>query len=110
MRNREEIKKDIISLFYNGNNDLKSLSNSEMLNFINENDSETFKILNDFLVILDAYIFTKTDMDLKLKADDIWRQQMEMYKGLIKDRKASLLNLAESKSIEVNSLIEELNI
>jgi hypothetical protein len=110
MRNREEIKRDIIGAFYNGNEEFSKLSNSEILNYINENDPDSFKILNDFLIILDAYIFTKTDMDLKLKADDIWRQQIEMYKGLIKDRKASLINLAESKSIEINSLIQELNV
>jgi len=110
MKNRDIIKNKIVESFIDNNNDIIEMTYSDKLKYLQNNSADTYQVLNDFLMILDAYYFTLTDMDLKLKAADIWKQQYEMYKNLIQLRKQTLLDFAKAKNIEIETYFEELNL
>lgn len=109
MRTKEELKFELALKFYNEEVDDK-ISLVDLLSKLKNKDSELYNQINDFIITYDALSFTKTDTDLKLKAPDLWKQQMEMYSALIKDRVKTLEKLAEERNINIINVLTDMNL
>ncbi len=79
-----------------------------VLNKFQEYDTDLYNIINEFLIAFESYNFIISDYQLKLKADDIWHNQLDMFKNILEKRKTNLILACKEKSINIDYELENL--
>ena len=64
--------------------------------------NEMYLPINDFLVAFESRQFIISDYQLKLKAADIWKMQMDLFESTLRKRIDSLQQACKGHSIDIN--------
>jgi len=75
---------------------------------IKYHNKELFDIINDFMIAFESHHFIISDYQLKLKAADIWKSQLQMFRETLNIRKESLVNTCKDLHINIDYELENL--
>ena len=75
---------------------------------IQAKDKDLAQKLSSFFVSIDAYSFTQKDIQLRIKADDVWQQQKQVMTGALKLKVEETKVLAKNLNIDISDEIKEI--
>ncbi|MEN8225466.1 MAG: hypothetical protein ABFS05_08920 [Bacteroidota bacterium] len=78
-------------------------SRSDILKRIQRVDEECFSILASFNNSWLAYEYVRSDKELKVKVEDVWKMEVERHREAFDDCTASMLELAKSRKVDLES-------
>jgi hypothetical protein len=79
-----------------------------LLEKIRLRNTELHLAVQDFIFALESMQFVASDYQLRLKAADIWKQQNEMFMGLLQTRAGDLLAEARKNGLQIETEIKNL--
>jgi hypothetical protein len=86
----------------------EDITRGEMTEILRLNDTEIFEAFQDFSVAFDSLNFIAADYQLRLKAADIWKQQLEVFRSGLKTRAEDLIAACKNKGIDIEKSINEI--
>jgi len=86
-----------------------SESRQEILKIIQRTDEECFSVLAAFNNAWLAWDFVRSDKELKMKVEDVWKLEMERHKAAFLETKESVLKLAAEKEVDLEPLMLRIN-
>jgi len=84
------------------------ITRGEMTEILRLNDTEIFEAFQDFSVAFDSLNFIASDYQLRMKAADIWKQQLEVFRSGLKPRADDLESACKNKGIDVEATIKNI--
>jgi hypothetical protein len=84
-------------------------SRQEILKMIQRTDEDCFSILAAFNNAWLAWDYVRSDKELKIKVEDVWKLEMERHKEAFMKSKEAVLELAETKKIDLEPLMLRIN-
>lgn len=69
---------------------------------------ELYDVISYFLIAYDSHHFIISDYQLKLKAPDIWKSQLQMFKETLSKRKDNLILACNDLHINIDYELENL--
>ena len=80
----------------------------ELLEKIRLRNTALHLALQDFIFALESLRFIASDYQLRLKAEDIWKQQYQMFDEILQTRSRDLLTVTEDCNIDIEKTINQL--
>lgn len=113
MRDKEEIYSSIIHKIYGAVvNDKaegwESKARQELVPALEASHAEIHTATKDFFGGADTLGFVRSDNHMKLKAMDLWKEQVEMFVGMLKLKAQTLLEICAANNIEIKEELKEL--
>lgn len=79
-----------------------------ILNKIEYHNKKLFDIVTDFLIAYESHHFIISDYQLKLKAADVWKSQLQIFRETLNLKKESLINNCKDLNINIDYELENL--
>ncbi len=73
-----------------------------ILDKIKYHNKDLYDTVNDFLIAYESHQFIISDYQLKLKAEDIWKSQLQMFRETLNKRKESLILVCKELHIDID--------
>lgn len=86
----------------------EGVTRGEMTEILRLNSSSVFEAYQDLSMAFESLNFIAADYQLRLKAEDIWRQQHEVFRARIKPCAADLYEKCSAAGIDVGTEIENI--
>lgn len=80
----------------------------ELLEKIRLRNTALHLALQDFIFALESMRFIASDYQLRLKAEDIWKQQYKMFDEILQTRSRDLQTMAKSCGIDIEKTLNQL--
>ena len=84
-------------------------SREEILKRIQRADDEYFSILASFNNAWLAWDYIRTDKELKIKVEDVWKMEMDRHKAIFEEAKTEVLKLASTNKVDLEPLMLRIN-
>ena len=84
-------------------------SREDILKRIQRADDEYFSKLASFNNAWLAWDYVRSDKELKIKVEDVWKMEMERHKAVFEEAKQAVLRLAEDRDVDLESLMLRIN-
>ena len=84
-------------------------SREEILKRIQRADDEYFSILASFNNAWLAWDYIRTDKELKIKVEDVWKMEMDRHKAIFEEAKTEVLKLASANTVDLEPLMLRIN-
>ncbi len=113
MRDKEEIYHSIVQKIYKGIvatpiTDWESKARQELIPLMEEANSDIHTLVKDFFSTVDTMNFVRSDNHMKLKAMDLWKEQVEMFMNMLKAKANVLLEKLMPLNIDIKEELKEL--
>lgn len=82
-----------------------SESRQTILKRLQRTDDESFRILASFNNAWLAYDYIRSDKELRIKVEDVWRMEVERHKESFEVTKQEMFELAKKKKINLEPLM-----
>lgn len=115
MREKEELYKALVNKAYealaaNKTDNWQQLDRNELITSVESSNKEIGNALKALFSAIDNLGFVRADNHMKLKAMDLWKEQVDMFFAIAKG-KAELLNqLAQAANIDIVEELKELKL
>lgn len=77
----------------------------KILKRLQQADDECFSILASFNNAWLAYDFIRSDKELRIKVEDVWRMEVDRHKETFEATKQEMFDLAKKKKIDLEPLM-----
>jgi len=84
------------------------MTKAEMTEILRLNSTPIYEVFQDFSVAVESLNFIASDYQLRMKAEDIWKQQLEVFRSRIKPATDDLMGACKSDNIVVDELINKI--
>lgn len=84
-------------------------SREGILKMIQRTDEGIFSILAAFNNAWLAWDYVRTDKELKIKVEDVWKMEMDRHKMAFDETKEEVLKLATEKEVDLEPLMLRIN-
>lgn len=84
-------------------------SREEILKRIQRADEDCFSILASFNNAWLAWDYVRSDKELKIKVEDVWKMEMERHKLVFEEAKTEVIKLAAEREVELEPLMLRIN-
>ncbi len=81
----------------------------DILKMIQQSDDECFSILASFNNAWLAWDYVRSDKELKIKVEDVWKMEVERHKAAYEETKTTLIDFAAEKNINLEPLMLRIN-
>ena len=71
-------------------------------------NSDLHKTINEFLIAFESHHFIMSDYQLKLKAADVWKTQLQMFRDTLALKKENLIKACKNLHINIDYELENL--
>jgi hypothetical protein len=113
MRDKEEIYHDMVKKIYQGivSNPVDGFENKtrqELVPMMEEANTDIYTMVKDFFSTADTMSFVRSDNHMKLKAMDLWKEQVEMFASMLKGKAQIMLETLKPLNIDIQMELKEL--
>ena len=84
-------------------------SREGILKMIQRTDESCFSILAAFNNAWLAWDYVRTDKELKIKVEDVWKMEMDRHKEAFEESKGEVLKLAKEWEVDLEPLMLRIN-
>ena len=84
-------------------------SRQEILKRIQRADDECFSILASFNNAWLAWDYIRSDKELKIKVEDVWKMEMGRHKDVFEEAKKEVVKLAADRKVDLEPLMLRIN-
>lgn len=84
------------------------ITKAEMSEILRLNSSTIYEAYQDFSVASESLNFIASDYQLRMKAEDIWKQQLEVFRARIQPAADDLILACKAENIEINTTIDKI--
>ena len=84
------------------------MTKGEMVEVLRLNSSGIYEAFQDFSIAFESLNFVASDYQLRMKAEDIWKQQLEVFRTRINPISKDLRKLCKKEQIQVDELINKI--
>jgi hypothetical protein len=84
-------------------------SREGILKMIQRTDDDCFSTLAAFNNAWLAWDYVRTDKELKIKVEDVWKMEMDRHKDAFEITKVEVFKLAKEKKIDLEPLMLRIN-
>ena len=84
------------------------MTKGEMSEILRLNSSKIYEAFQDLSIAFESLNFIASDYQLRMKAEDIWKQQLEVFRSRIKPAANDLKQTCEAENIIIDALIEKI--
>jgi len=84
-------------------------SRQEILKRIQRADEECFSTLAFFNNAWLAWDYVRSDKELKIKVEDVWKMEMERHKVVFDEAKGEVIKLADTRKVDLEPLMLRIN-
>ncbi len=68
-------------------------------------DPDLYSLFNKFHIAWMAYSFTRQDKELKMKMEDVWEDQLAMYRQVIEAKITEFIDLMKKKNLDTKKIL-----
>lgn len=113
MREKEDIYISLVYKIYEAivSNKMETWENKarqELVPALKADNPEMHKATEDFFSGADTLNFVRSDSHMKLKAMDLWKEQIEMFMGMQKAKAQTLNEVCLANNIDIKEELKEL--
>ena len=84
------------------------MTKGEMSEILRLNSSKIYEAFQDLSITFESLNFIASDYQLRMKAEDIWKQQLEVFRNRIKPAANDLKLTCEAENVVIDTFIEKI--
>lgn len=84
------------------------MTKAEMLEILRLHSSAIYQTYQDVSIAYDSLNFIASDYQLRMKAEDIWKQQLEVFRDRIRLLAEDLILACKAENIFISDIIEKI--
>jgi len=87
---------------------IHQMTKDEMSEILRLNSLPIYQAYQDFSMAYDSLNFIASDYQLRMKAEDIWKQQLEVFRSRIDEVAADLILVCKAEDVIIDEIMEKI--